>query len=58
MLPEETELSPRDPDVPERDTLSDDEKTLYTRMMEVFAGYVSYTDHQFARVLDFLERAL
>jgi len=56
LLPEGTELSPRDPDVPEWGTLSDDEKTLYTRMMEVFAGYVSYTDHQFARVLDFLER--
>jgi len=56
LLPEGTELSPRDPDVPEWDSLSDDEKTLYTRMMQVFAGYVSYTDHQFNRVLDFLER--
>jgi arylsulfatase len=55
MFPEDTVISPRDPDVPEWDSLSDDEKKLYTRMMEVFAGFVSYTDEQFGRILDFLE---
>jgi arylsulfatase len=55
MFPEETVISPRDPDVPEWDGLSDDEKNLYTRMMEVFAGFVSYTDEQFGRMLDYLE---
>jgi arylsulfatase len=55
MFPEGTELSPRDPDVPEWDTLADDEKKLYTRMMEVFAGFVSHADHHFERILDFLE---
>ena len=56
MFSEDTVISPRDPDVPEWDSLSDDEKKLYTRMMEVFAGFVSYTDHQFERILDFLEQ--
>ena len=37
------------------DTLSDDEKRLFARMAEVFAGYVSYTDDQVGRVIDFLE---
>ena len=32
------ELSPRDPDVPEWSSLSADERRLYARMMEVFAG--------------------
>jgi arylsulfatase len=56
MFPDDTVISPRDPDVPEWDSLSDDAKKLYTRMMEVFAGFVSYTDHQFGRILDFLEQ--
>jgi arylsulfatase len=55
LLPEGTTLSPRDPDVPEWDGLSAKEQKLYIRMMEVFAGFVSYTDHHFGRMLDFLE---
>ena len=55
IFPDETVISPRDPDVPEWDSLSDDAKKLYSRMMEVFAGFVSYTDAQFGRILDFLE---
>ncbi len=37
------------------ETLSDDEKRLFSRMAEVFAGYVSYSDDQLGRVIDFLE---
>ncbi|MGB9372837.1 MAG: arylsulfatase [Jiangellales bacterium] len=37
------------------DSLSADEQRLFTRMAEVFAGYVSYTDHEIGRLLDFLE---
>lgn len=55
IVPPDTVLSPRDPDVPEWDGLSEDEKRLYSRMMEVFAGYVTYTEHQMQRVLDFLD---
>jgi arylsulfatase len=54
IFPEDTELSARDPDVPEWDSLSDDEKKVYARMMEVMAGFVSHADHQFNRLLDFL----
>ena len=39
------------------DTLSDDEKRLFTRMAEVFAGYISYNDDQLGRVLDYLEES-
>ncbi|MFC6239074.1 sulfatase-like hydrolase/transferase [Longivirga aurantiaca] len=38
-------------------TLSDDEKRLFVRMAEVFAGYVEYTDSQVGRLLDFLEES-
>lgn len=39
------------------DTLNDDEKRLFSRMAEVFAGYVSYTDAQIGRLLDHLEES-
>ena len=37
------------------ESLSADEKRLFVRMAEVFAGYVEYTDDQVGRVIDFLE---
>jgi arylsulfatase A-like enzyme len=37
------------------DSLSDDERRLFARMAEVFAGFVSYTDAQIGRLVDFLE---
>ena len=36
------------------ETLSDDEKRLFIRTAEVFAGYVEYTDDEVGRVIDFL----
>ncbi|HEX7323493.1 MAG TPA: arylsulfatase [Mycobacterium sp.] len=37
------------------DGLSADEKRLFARMAEVFAGFQSYTDAQIGRILDYLE---
>lgn len=39
------------------DTLADDEKRLFTRMAEVFAGYISYHDDRLGRLLDYLEES-
>ncbi|MGB5532143.1 MAG: sulfatase-like hydrolase/transferase, partial [Acidimicrobiia bacterium] len=39
------------------DSLDDDEKTLFTRMAEVFAGFVSYTDHEIGNFIDYLEES-
>jgi arylsulfatase A-like enzyme len=36
------------------DSLSDDERRLFVRMAEVYAGFVSYTDDQIGRLIDFL----
>lgn len=55
LLPPNTQLSARDPDVPAWDSLSPDEHRLYARMMEVFAGFLEHTDHHIGRVLQFLE---
>jgi arylsulfatase A-like enzyme len=39
------------------DSLSDDEKRLFTRMAEVYAGFLSHADHEIGRLLDFLEES-
>jgi len=39
------------------DSLSDDERKLFARMAEVYAGFVSYTDHELGRLLDYLEES-
>jgi arylsulfatase len=37
------------------DSLSDDEKRLFSRMAEVYAGFLSHADHEIGRLLAFLE---
>ncbi len=37
------------------DTLSDGEKRLFSRMAEVYAGFLAHTDHHIGRLLDHLE---
>ena len=56
IVPPDAELSRHDPDVPDWGSLSDDERRLYSRMMEVFAGFLEHTDHHIGRLLDHLEQ--
>ena len=37
------------------DTLNDDEKRLFARFAEVYAGFSEYTDAQVGRIIDYLE---
>lgn len=65
ILPDGVELSdinPWDTDIVRDDdivrpwdSLSDDQKRLFSRMAEVYAGFLSYTDHEIGRLLDYLE---
>ncbi|WP_440955260.1 sulfatase-like hydrolase/transferase [Methanosarcina sp. Mfa9] len=55
IVPPDALLSKRDPDVPAWDSLSDTEKKVYARQMEVFAAFIEQTDYHFGRILDFLE---
>jgi len=73
IVPPDTELSPVNPyldvmgpngeawpyqdTVRPWDTLNDEEKRLFSRMAEVFAGFLSYTDAQIGRILDYLEES-
>jgi len=39
------------------DSLDDDEKKLFVRMAEVYAGFISYTDHEIGSFVDYLEES-
>ena len=52
IIPPGTENTPRPEWVKEWDALSADEKKLYSRFMENFAGYMAFTDHECGRLLD------
>ena len=56
IVPEDTELPERNPDIPAWDDLSDDEKRVFAREQEVYAGFLTHTDAQIGRFLDHLEK--
>ncbi len=56
VIPENTKLTERIKELPAWDSLTEDEKKLYTRQMEVFAAQLEYCDAQIGRVIDTLER--
>ena len=71
IFPEHAELTPLNPYAEETssegkpwnpvdvvrpwESLSEAEKRLFCRMAEVYAGFLSHTDHEIGRLLDFLE---
>ena len=55
LLPTGTQLSERPSWVPAWDSLNPDEQRLATRLMEVYAGFLTHTDAQVARILDFID---
>ena len=55
IVPANTTLSERPGWIPEWSTLPAEQRRLFARMMEVFAGFLSHTDAQIGRVLAELE---
>jgi arylsulfatase A-like enzyme len=55
IVPKNTELAPPNEGVQKWDDLTADEKKLYARMMECYAGFLSHTDYQIGRLIEFLE---
>ena len=55
IIPADTKLTPRPDSIPAWDACSTDEKRLYARMQEVYAGFVEHVDVQIGRLLDSLE---
>jgi arylsulfatase A-like enzyme len=56
LLPKGTILPPRQFGVKPWDSLSTDEKKVYAHFMEVYAGFLSYTDYEVGRVIDYLKQ--
>src|SRR6476646_5793716 len=54
IIPKGTKLTPRSKDVPAWDAQSADAKRVYARLMENYAAYMAYTDHEVGRLLDSL----
>jgi arylsulfatase len=55
IAPADAEISRHDPDVQRWDSLSAEERKLYSRMMEIYAGFLSHTDYHIGRLMDFLK---
>lgn len=57
IIPANAVLPERNPNVKAWNALSDDEKKLYARFMEVYAGYLTYTDHEIGRLINYLKQS-
>ncbi len=55
VIPPDTRLTPWPKDLPEWNSLSADEKKMFARQAENFAGYVAYADHEIGRVIQAVE---
>jgi arylsulfatase len=56
IVPQGTILTPRPDSVRAWNSLSSDAKRLYARQMEVYAAFLTQTDHHIGRVLEHLDR--
>ncbi|HMG82001.1 MAG TPA: sulfatase-like hydrolase/transferase [Ferruginibacter sp.] len=56
IIPADAKLPERNPYVKAWSTLSPDQKKLYARFMEVYAGYLTYTDYEVGRVINYLKQ--
>ena len=55
VVPENTVLAPKPTDIKDWEKLTPDEKRLFEKQMEVFAGFAEHTDQQVGRLVDALE---
>jgi arylsulfatase len=56
IIPAGTKLAPKPKDIKDWETLSADEKKLFTRQMEVYAGFAEQTDYEAGRLIASLEK--
>lgn len=55
VVPQNTVLAPKPADIKDWDKLTPDEKRLFEKQMEVFAGFAEHTDHEIGRLIAALE---
>ncbi|MFZ1320166.1 MAG: arylsulfatase [Ignavibacteria bacterium] len=56
VIPPDSKLTPRPKQIPSWDEMPEDLKPVLRREMEVYAGFMEYTDHHVGRLLDSLEK--
>lgn len=56
LVPQDTELAERPENIPAWNSLTDNQKKVYARFMEVYAAQLAFQDAQFGRIMDELER--
>jgi arylsulfatase len=57
IIPSYAKLPERNTRIPAWKSLPDAEKKLYARFMEVYAGYLTYTDHEVGRLINHLKQS-
>jgi arylsulfatase len=55
VVPKGTRLAPKPEAIKDWNALSENERKLFARQMEVFAGFASHTDHEVGRLVQSLE---
>jgi arylsulfatase A-like enzyme len=55
IIPATAKLTPRPAEIPAWDDMSADQKRLFERQMETFAGFAEHTDHEVGRLVAQLE---
>lgn len=55
IVPPGTKLTPRPKEIPAWDSLTADQKMVYSRMMEVYAAALAHSDYQMGRVIQSLK---
>ncbi len=55
IIPADTKLTPRPKEIPAWDDMNADQKRLFERQMEAFAGFAEHTDHEVGRLVEQLD---
>jgi len=55
IVPANTKLAPKPKDIKDWDKLSPDERKLFARQMEVYAGFAAHTDYEVGRLIASIE---
>jgi arylsulfatase A-like enzyme len=55
VIPADAQLTPRHDEIPAWDDMPDELKPVLRRQMEVYAGFLEFTDHHVGRLFDALE---
>ena len=58
IVPADTVLTARPAEIPAWDSLNDDQKKVFARMMEVYAAAVAQSDHEIGRIIDALQESV